>query len=154
MKITNIILIIAIFICLNSCVSFGTVQHLNHKIEKRDDGGYTLIIDGDIQHMRPITAEGFFPKQKLRFVIELKGNGKDWSYRNQPGFYYSYPDTLECKHVNGDFGYAWVDKNKENIYINFYWIKSPDSVRDSEINGKYKIQQDNTADRQATPAAR
>jgi hypothetical protein len=153
MKNRTSILIIAIVICLNGCVSFGTIQHLNHKIEKRDDGGYTLIIDGDIQHMRPITAEGSFPKQELHYVIELKGKGKDWSYRNQPGFHYSYPDTIECKQ-KWDFGYAWVDQKNEYIYINFYSIKAPDSLRDSEINGKYKIQPANTADRLATPASR
>ena len=92
--------------------------------------------------MSPITAEGFFPKQKVHYVIELKGNGKDGLYRNQPGFHYSYPDTIECKqHFSWDFGYAWVDKNYENIYINFYWVKAPDSLRDSEISGKYKIKQ-------------
>jgi len=140
MKMKTSILIIAICICLSCCFSCGTIQQLNHKIEKRNDGGYTLIINGDIQHMSPITAEGFFPKQKVHYVIELKGNGKDGLYRNQPGFHYSYPDTIECKqHFSWDFGYAWVDKNYENIYINFYWVKAPDSLRDSEISGKYKI---------------
>jgi hypothetical protein len=118
MKAAIKISILAILICINGCVSFGTKQQINHRVEKRNDGGYTLKITGNITQMNPANAEGSLPRQEVHYVIDLKGEGKDWSYRNQPGFYYSFPDTIECRpYFSRDFGYAWVDTNKEYIYI-------------------------------------
>jgi len=139
MKIFTNTLIILFFLTLNCCVNFGSNRQLNHQVKKRDDGGFTIVINGTIQHFIPITAEGFFPKEPVNYRVELIGKGKDWSYRNQPGFYYSYPDSIKGELSSWDIGYAWVDEKKENIYLNFYWIASPDSLAKSKINGKYKI---------------
>jgi len=124
---------------LTSCVNFGTSKNIDHKVKERSDGGYTVTLSGTIRHLTPITPEGAFPKQQIYYQIELKGKGKDWSYRNQPGFYYSYPDDIECKTPHWDIGYAWVDQNRQTIYLNLYWLKSPDSLWESDINGTYKI---------------
>jgi hypothetical protein len=88
----------------------------------------------------PITAEGFFPKKQIYNKIVLKGKGEDWSYRNQPGYFYSFPEDIEALLGSWDIGYAWVDKSRETIYLNFYWVKSPDSIAESDVNGVYKIE--------------
>jgi hypothetical protein len=105
----------------------------------RVDGGYTLTLTGTERHLLPITAEGMFPKSQTNHKIVLKGKGKDWSYRNQPGYFYSFPEDIEASAISWDVGYVWVDKNRETIYLNFYWIKSPDALTASKINGAYKI---------------
>ncbi len=89
----------------------------------------------------PITAEGFFPKKPINYEIRLKGKGKEWSYRNQPGYFYSFPEDIDAKPQSWDMGYVWVDRNRETIYLNFYWVKSPDALTESEINGAYKVKQ-------------
>ena len=141
MRIIFISLILFFLICSNCYAGFGDFQQLNHEIKNRNDGGFTIVINGTIQHFKPITSEGFFPKEKVNYQIELVGRGKDWSYRNQLGYYYAYPGSIECKKPHWDIGYAWIDEKKEYIYLNFYWIKSPDSLEESKINGKYKIKE-------------
>lgn len=121
------------------CHGESITRKINHKTEARDDGGYNLLLDGTIQSLMPITAEGFFPKRPISYKIVLKGKGKEWSYRNQPGYFYSFPEDIDAKPQSWDMGYAWVDKNRETIYLNFYWVKSPDSLTESEINGAYKV---------------
>jgi hypothetical protein len=88
--------------------------------------------------MRPITAEGFFPKVERSYTIELISQGKDWSFRNQNGFYYPL-DQIKSSDKAWDIGYAWIDAERKYIYINFYWVNSPDGLRPSDVNGKYKI---------------
>ncbi len=122
-------------------INFGTSKEIKHQIKKRADGGYALILTGSVRHLIPLSAEGFFPKVGINYQIDLKGSGKDWEFRNQPGFYYSYPDNIECKtpRCNWDMGYAWVDKNRKTINLNFYWVMSPDSLEAASVNGSYKI---------------
>lgn len=121
------------------CHGSGITRKINHKAEPRDDGGYTLTLGGTIQSLMPITPEGFFPERPINYKIILKGKGKEWSYRNQSGYFYSFPEDIEAKPQSWDMGYAWVDKKRETIYLNFYWVKSPDSLTESEINGTYKV---------------
>lgn len=117
----------------------GSYNQIDSQVTPRADGGYTLVLKGETQIVQPITAEGFFPRQQIYSQIQLIGQGENWSYRNQPGFYYEYQKDIECKNANWDIGYAWVDQNRENIYLNFYWIDSPNSLKKSRINGKIKI---------------
>lgn len=138
-KITTCLLVL-IAICTPCYAGVPISKDIKHQIQKRLDGGYTITLTGSIRHLSPITAEGAFPKQEVNYQIELKGNGKDWTSRNQPGFYYSYPENIECKTPRWDIGYAWVDKDLKTIYLNFYWIKSPDSLDEAVINGAYKIE--------------
>ena len=139
MKPINSILIFLFPSIISSCVNLGAYQNVDYQVIQKDDGGYTVNIKGYTQIVAPITAEGSFPKQQLNYQIELVGDGKEWTYRNQPGFYFSFPKDIHCKREPGEIGYAWVDINKEYIYLNFYWIQAPDSLIESRLNGKYKI---------------
>lgn len=135
---TSLLLVFLLVTC-SGCISFGTSKDIKHEIVKRPDGGYTLIITGSVRHLIPITAEGPFPKEAINYKIDLKGSGKNWEFRNQPGFYYSYPEDIECKTPHWDMGYAWVDKNRTLIYLNLYWIMSPVSFESALVNGNYRI---------------
>ncbi|MBT0652714.1 hypothetical protein [Geomobilimonas luticola] len=132
-------IITCLLLTVSVCHGEGITRKINHKTEARYDGGYNLTLGGTIQSLMPITAEGFFPKSPINYKIILKGKGKEWSYRNQPGYFYSFPEDIDAKPQSWDVGYAWVDKNRETIYLNFYWVKSPDSLTESEINGAYKV---------------
>jgi len=139
MKALNLIISLCGLIILSSCASLGTYSQIDSQVTQRADGGYTLTLKGQTQIVQPITAEGFFPKQPIYSQIELIGPGKNWKYRNQKGFYYQFPKDIECKNSYWDIGYAWVDEKRENIYLNFYWVNSPSSLKESRINGRYKI---------------
>jgi hypothetical protein len=139
MKISNLIATLCVIIVLSSCANFGSYNQIDSQVSPREDGGYTLTLKGQTQIVQPVTAEGFFPKQSIYSQIQLIGLGKNWEYRNQHGFYYQYPKDIECKNSYWDIGYAWVDEKRENIYLNFYWIDSPNSLKESKVNGKYKI---------------
>ena len=132
-------IITCLLLTVSVCHGEGITRKVSHKAEPRDDGGYTLTLSGTIQSLVPITAEGFFPKRPIAYEIALKGKGKEWKYRNQPGYFYSFPEDIEAKPQSWDLGYVWVDKNREIIYLNFYWVKSPDGLTESEINGAYKV---------------
>ena len=95
MKIIAALILFLFAVCVTCYAGIGISKDIKHEIQERLDGGYTIILSGKIRHLSPITAEGAFPKQSIYYQIELKGKGKDWSYRNQPGFYYSYPDNIE-----------------------------------------------------------
>jgi hypothetical protein len=140
MKSIQLIIIPLLAILISSCADKGNYNQTETKISSRTDGGYSLKIDGYTQHMQPVTAEGFFPKQSMHYEIELLGPGKDLTYRNQPGYYYSFPNDIKSDKEHWDFGYAWVDLKREYIYLNFYWIDSPNSVNKSRVNGRYKIE--------------
>ena len=132
-------IITCLLLTVSVCNGEGITRKINHKTKVRDDGGFSLTLDGTIQSLMPITAEGFFPKRQINYKILLRGKGKEWSYRNQSGYFYSFPEDIEAKPQSWDIGYVWVDKNRETIFLNFYWIKSPDSLSDSEVNGSYRI---------------
>ena len=42
----------------------------DYEIERKPDGGYTIDLRINKRHWKPITAEGFFPKQEMYFKIE------------------------------------------------------------------------------------
>lgn len=109
-----------------------------YTVRSRSDGGYSIDIVVIKRHWQPITAEGFFPKERKTFTIEIIGNGQDWSFRKQSGFFYSQENVL-CKSKLWDIGYAWIDSKREYIYLNFFWASAPDSTTPSDINGKYQI---------------
>jgi hypothetical protein len=137
----QILLVITfLFLLTPSCVNLGSYSQFESKVQARDDGGYSISLIGHTQHVQPVSAEGFFPKQTVGLQIELIGTGKEWSYRNQPGYFYTYPSSIRSDPELWDMGYAWIDINKEYIYLNFYWVNSPDSLRESRVNGKYKIE--------------
>jgi hypothetical protein len=109
-----------------------------YHIERKPDGGYTIDLRINKRHWKPITAEGFFPKQELYFKIDIDGKGKDWSSKDQPGYYYS-SDFVSCKGKAWDFGYAWIDHDRKFLYLTFYWASSPDKLIASDVNGKYSL---------------
>lgn len=109
-----------------------------YSVTSRSDGGYKLEIYVKKRHWKPITAEGFFPKEEKSYVIEIVGKGTNWDYRAHNGYFYSL-DKIKSVKKHWDIGYAWVDKERKNIYINFFWVDSPDGLKPSDINGKYTI---------------
>jgi hypothetical protein len=140
MKLLQSIIPIIFSLAISSCANLGSYNIVESDVVQKTDGGYTLRLGGHTQHIQPISAEGFFPKQSIYYTIDLLGPGEDLTYRNQPGFYYSFPEDISSNKKHWDFGYAWVDLNREFIYLNFYWIDSPNSVKESRVNGKYKIE--------------
>jgi len=112
----------------------------DYEIERKPDGGYTIELRINKRHWKPITAEGFFPKQEMYFKIELSGEGNDWSSKDQPGYYYS-SDFVSSKGKAWDFGYAWVDLERKLLHFNFFWASPPDKLIPSEANGKYRLPQ-------------
>ena len=107
-------------------------------VSQRVDGGYDVKIVMTKRHWSPITAEGPFPKVVMEYSINFIGKGKDWSYRNQIGYFYSKNDI---HNMPEDVGYAWVDIKREYIYLNFFEVSSPDKLIPSPINGKYSLKQ-------------
>lgn len=111
-----------------------------YDIKCKPDGGYSIDLRINKRHWKPITAEGFFPKQEMYFKIDIVGEGKDWSSKDQPGYYYS-SELVSCKGKGWDFGYAWVDRERKYLYLTFYWASSPDKMIASDVNGKYALPQ-------------
>ena len=111
-----------------------------YSVKRRSDGGYTIDITINKRHWKPITAEGFFPKQRMHFVVEVIGQGQDWSKIDQKGFFYS-SEYVMSKGKAWDFGYAWIDFERKFLYLNFYWVASPDSIIPSDVNGTYNLAQ-------------
>ena len=114
----------------------GMAQKIEYNVKHRSDGGYAIDIKCTVQHWQPITAEGLFPKKVINMTVELIGKGTDWSYRNQKGYYYEKKDI---QGILGEIAYAWIDHKREYIYLNFFWVSSPDKLSPSVINGKYRI---------------
>ena len=120
-------------------INYGCfAQSREYTILTRPDGGYKIDITYNKRHWKPITAEGIFPKEIKKYTIEIIGKGKDWSFRNQEGFYYS-AEEVQSKKKAWDFGYAWIDSERRFLYLNFYWVSAPKNVTPSDVNGKYKI---------------
>ena len=112
-------------------------SRVDYTVQPRDDGGFTLDVLSRERFWMP-TAEGLFPSSGENFHIEIPGKGRDWSYRGQDGYYYSSND-IRTKFPHWDVGYAWIDKNRENLYLNLYHVSSPDGLGPSSINGKYRL---------------
>lgn len=100
-----------------------------YSVTRNDDGGYSLTIES----LADNAGLGL-----CTITIRLLGGGADWGKRNQDGFYY-WRDAIIEHPATGDFGYAWVDRKRERIYINMYWAAAPDSLVPSDVNGCYGI---------------
>lgn len=135
----RLLAIFSVLICAG-CINFGSSRQIEHKVKQNADGGFELSLTGTKRIYQPITAEGFFPTQSINYKVVLKGNGQNWTYRNQEGYYYSYPNDIEASQSHWDFGYAWVNKNRDTIFLNLFWVKAPDSLIESDVNGSYKVQ--------------
>jgi hypothetical protein len=109
-----------------------------YTVTARSDGGYSLEIELQKRHWKPITAEGIFPVEKKNYSIEIIGTGEDWSYRNQKGYYYGC-DMIKSSGKICDFGYAWVSADRKYLYLNLYWVTSPDRMTPSDVNGRYDL---------------
>lgn len=99
-----------------------------YSVTPNADGGYTLTIMVD-------KGEGTTAPCKLR----LLGKGRDWKdSRGQDGFYYDWTAIIEADKT-GDLGYAWVDRERERIYVNLYRVDAPNALIPSVANGCYEI---------------
>lgn len=132
-------IVISIFILSLTMAKFCFAKDINYKITDRSDGGYSIALD--ISKTNVFSADGFFQKIKNHYVLNLIGKGKDWSYRNQKGYYYGLND-ISSNTLGWDFGYAWVDADRTHLYLNLYWVSSPDSMIPSDLNGKYSLTKD------------
>ncbi len=121
-----------------SIFGFGSTIKKDYAVSVRPDGGYILNITVNKRYWTLITPEGVFPKEKLKFVINVMGKGRDWSFRGQEGFYYSLDEITTNMH-HWDFGYAWIDSSRKNLYLNLFWVHAPDRMMASDVNGKYAL---------------
>lgn len=114
----------------------GRITSKEYKISERQDSGYSINIIVNKRYL--ITADGIFSGVRRSYSVDLIGEGKDWSFRNQNGTYYSFE---EIKSINKewDFGYAWITSDNEYLYLNLYVVKEPDSLIAADVNGKYRI---------------
>ena len=115
---------------------YSFAKDVEYSVTERPDGGYTLNITYSKRHWIPITAEGFFPLEKDNFTIDIIGKGKDYTPRNQKGYYYTQEDVKSIGKL-WDFGYAWIDADRKYLYLNLYWVSLPDRIVPSKVNGKY-----------------
>jgi hypothetical protein len=137
-KLCLIIVFIVSMIKAPYALAHGCNEKLDYLIEKRPDGGYKLSIKCIERSFKPITSEGFFPKRETFYEVAIVGKGKDLSYRKHDGYYYSIDEVISPSEV-WDLGYVWVDKKRENIFLNLYWLSTPDGLTKSKLYGKYKI---------------
>jgi len=126
------------FLLLHLSISEGHAKDIKYSVTSTGNGGYSL----DIAVSKTIffSADGLFQNVRNHYSIDLIGKGKDWSYKNQKGFYYSLND-IESTQAYWDIGYAWVDIDRKYIYLNFYWVSSPDNLIPSDVNGRYRIEE-------------
>lgn len=139
MKYSRWVLIIGVILILYlSIFGAGSTVKMEYAIADRPDSGYLLNIVLYKRYWKLITAEGIFPKKRLTYAIEIVGKGRDWSYRNQKGYFYSL-DEIKSTDKGWDFGYAWVDAEREYLYLNLYWVNSPNRIIPSDINGTFRL---------------
>ena len=132
----SFVLVVIAILYLSIYGAGETVQKELLSISKRPDGGYSLQIVMNKRYWKLLTAEGVFPSVRQVYVIELIGEGKDWSYRNQPGYYYALSEVKSIQN-QWDLGYAWLSADRKYLSINLYWVNSPDDLISSDINGSY-----------------
>ncbi len=129
---------IALLILYLSIFGFGSTITKDYTVSIQPDGGYLLNITVYKRYWKLITAEGVFPKERKSFLIKIAGKGRDWSARNQQGYYLAAEDI--SSNVKGwDFGYGWVDSAREYLYLNLYWVKSPNCMVASDVIGKFRL---------------
>ncbi len=119
-------------------MSRSFAKDMEYSIADRPDGGYSLSLIYLKRHWTPITAEGIFPTERKSYTVNIIGKGKDWTFRNQKGYYYSLNDISSLQKA-WDFGYAWVDADRKYLYLNLYWVSSPEGMTPSDVNGKYLL---------------
>lgn len=135
-----ILLVLAVFAMLYlSIYGAGSTVKKEYSITERPDGGYSLSIVLYKRYWKLITAEGIFPSVRRTYTIELTGQGSDWVYRNQKGYYYSL-DEIKSVQKEWDIGYAWLSDDRKYLYLNLFWVKAPDSVTPADVNGRYQVQ--------------
>ena len=115
----------------------GRTVSREYRIAEMPDGGYSLNVV--IYKRYLLTADGIFPSVRRTFTIELTGKGKNWDYRNQKGYYYSL-DEIKSIQKQWDFGYAWLTDDRKCLYLNFFWVKAPDSVTNADVTGRYQLE--------------
>lgn len=118
--------------------SNASARSIEYAVSSRPDGGFSVEIVYSKRHWKPITAEGMFPLDKKGYKIEVIGKGEDWTNRNQKGYYYR-SDEITSDIKAWDLGYGWIDENRRYLYLNFFWVSSPDGLIPSDINGKYDL---------------
>lgn len=129
-----------LFFNSTNALSHECNESLKYSVTNKNDGGYELSITCVVRSFLPVTVEGFFPKRTTQYHISIMGRGKDLSYRNHNGYYYSI-NEISSNHNTWDLGYVWVDKERKNIYLNLYWLSTPGGLKPSEVHGKYQIKQ-------------
>ncbi|NPU83486.1 MAG: hypothetical protein HPY65_03275 [Syntrophaceae bacterium] len=130
--------VVAPLIIVFSMVVNSLAADLQYTVTDRPDGGYTIKIECKKRIWRPITAEGFFPVHRSSYVIEFKGKGVDWTFRNAEGYYYSFQEIVS-KDRSWDLGYAWVDLDRKYLYLSLFWAIHPDDVKPHYVNGRYRL---------------
>lgn len=105
-------------------------------VEKTTEG-YNLAIVHDRWYA--VTPDGSFFKKRNTDRVQLIGEGSDLSYRAQEGMLYSYDQIKVNNFPHADIGYAWINKENSNLYLNLYWVNSPDGIKPSDVNGKYSL---------------
>jgi len=136
----KLLVLFSLLIITFSMVPITMAMNTEYKISSRTDGGYTLTISYSRRIWKPITPEGFFPKETGHYTLEIVGAGEDWSYKGRQGYYYSL-DHIKCKTPHWEVGFVWVDHKREHLYLNLYWVSVPDKLVPMPINGKYIIKQ-------------
>lgn len=137
MKYLWVVVIGAILVLCVAIFGPGKTVSREYIIAERPDGGYSL--NAVIYKRYLITADGIFTGVRRTFTIVLIGKGRDLSYRNQKGYYYSL-DEIKSTQKEWDLGYAWISDNHKYLYLNLFWVKAPDSVTPADVNGRYKLQ--------------
>lgn len=133
------VLAVIVVLLLSAHGAGTTVKRESFSITARPDGGYSLSIVLNKRYWKLITAEGIFPSVRQTYTIELTGKGKDWSYRNQSGYYYS-SDEIRSIQNQWDLGYAWLSVDRKYLYLNLFWVESPDNLASADVNGRYDMQ--------------
>lgn len=117
----------------------GSTVKKEYSITERSDGGYSVSIVLHKRYWKLITAEGIFPSVRYGVTIDLQGEGKDWGYRNQKGYYYGL-DEIQSIQGQWDFGYAWLTDDRKYLYLNLFWVRAPDGMMPADVNGRYSLQ--------------
>ncbi len=136
----HLLLLLFILTYVFAVESYSFAKDIKYSVTERPEGGYTLNISYSKRHWIPITAEGMFPLEEGNYTIDVIGKGRKKTFWNGSleGYYYTQEDIKSLSTL-WNFGYAWIDADREYLYLNLYWASFPDSIVPSKINGKYKL---------------
>ncbi len=127
------ILLLAALVVLESVAG-----NSDYQLTSGPDGTYIVNVCFVKRHWEPFTAEGFCSVERESYSVEIAGKERLWGRRGQNGYYYSL-DEVKCVPESWDLGYAWIDSERKYLYLNFYWVSSPDNIIPSDVNGKYRL---------------